>query len=283
MPEMRVGLTGGRGVLGRRLTRALGERGHRVDLFAGDVRDGKAVRAFVSGLDWVVHAAAVVPVGEVDADPALAVSVNVVGTAQVAAAVRDRGGCRVAYISTSHVYRSQDEPLSERSPIGPPSLYGLTKRQGEEWVLRLCESSLILRLFSYFDAHQAQSYVVPGLAAQLRGAPRGGSLALAGAQTRRDISDARWLAERCADLIDVEAAGAVNVCTGQGCSIAEIAAALAGVLGRGDVLIEAREDGPATSLVGDQSRLKALLGAVPAFALEPALADFAAQRAGEAQ
>lgn len=269
---MIIGLTGTRGVLGRRLQAALEARNLSVRPFESDVRDPGAVEQWAQNCRCVVHAAAVVPTVQVGADPGTAIAVNVAGTANVAAAAA-KASARLVYISTSHVYRSSADPLSENAPIEPVSLYGLSKWQGEQWAGRLVPAVLIARLFSYFDARQAPSYLVPALASRIAAAPAGAELPLFGYNSVRDIADAAWLAERLADLILANTAGVVNVGTGMGHRISALAQRLATLAGRGDITWVPADDHPGDALVSDATALHGMMD-VPEFDLDAALCAF---------
>ena len=134
---MRIGLTGGRGILGRIAHKQLLARGHEVNAYAGDVCNLPAMQAWAADAraDAVLHFAAVVPTQTVQADTARAFCVNVGGTANLITALAE-GPKKpwVFYASSSHVYRPQAEPLSENSPVSPLNPYGLSKRMGEQVV-----------------------------------------------------------------------------------------------------------------------------------------------------
>ena len=244
--------------------------------FEGDVRDADAVKRWAAGCDRIIHAAAIVPVGQVNASPGGAIAVNVAGTANVAAAAA-AANATLTYISTSHVYSPCSAPLSERADIAPTSLYGLTKWNGEQWVQRLTAAPLILRLFSYFDSEQAPTYLVPALHDRVSNAPPNAVLRLFGYDSVRDIADAQWLVERVADLVLTDARGVINVATGKGRSIAAIAALTAASMGREDIGWAAANDAPGDTLIGDVSLMHDTIPVEP-FDLAIALQSFAAEK-----
>jgi nucleoside-diphosphate-sugar epimerase len=219
-PRRRVGLTGARGVLGRSLQE------FRPDIewvpFGGDIRKESDVRAWMEHslpLDAVVHLAALVPIHLVDADPPNAVRINVEGTCNVLEALRTgiepeaRPWTFVA--STSHVYASSDRPLSESSPVGPLTLYGLTKLQAENWAsayentfaMRVC----IGRIFSYTSRWQALSYFVPALVRKISEAPPDGVLEIPGLLGSRDFLTTRQVTTAIMALFDQRATGIFNI------------------------------------------------------------------------
>src|SRR5215510_3724260 len=105
---MRVLVTGGTGYLGSAIVRALARAGHEAVVFArsatgpggiaGDIRDTRAVTAAATGMDAIVHAAALVAVWR--KDPAEFDAVNVGGLQSVLAAARAHGVSRIVYTSS---------------------------------------------------------------------------------------------------------------------------------------------------------------------------------------
>jgi nucleoside-diphosphate-sugar epimerase len=272
---MRIGVTGSTGALGGRIVEAIKRNGSIAEPYPGDVRSASELNAWASGLDAIAHCAAVVPTQEVSGFLLDAIAINVAGAANVARAAR-AAGCRLAYISTSHVYRSSDIPVDEKAPIAPISLYGLTKLQGEQWVREFCPDALILRVFSFFDARQAQSFLVPALIARIKNAPANAKLDLMGGHSRRDIADAIWLGTACARLIEDGASGIVNCAAGRRDSVHDIAVAVARALGRTDIEWNVVQDRPADYLLADTARLHSLAPDLPDFDLDAALAHSSA-------
>jgi nucleoside-diphosphate-sugar epimerase len=202
--------------------------------------------------------------------------VNVIGSVNVAEAVARQGTCGLAYISTSHVYAPSDEPLTESGATKPPSQYGLTKLQGENWILSIKPDALAIRVFSFFDPVQPASYLVPALTKRIRAAERGAVMPLRGALCKRDIADASWLAALCTALVTRNIKGIVNCGTGHGYLVREIAERLAAAMGRRDLSWQGFPEDGINALVADIQTLSAALGAPPAFDLDTSFADYVA-------
>ena len=144
-------VTGGAGFIGRHVVAALARDGYLVrvlDKAAGphivaDIRDGDAVARAVVGCDAVIHLAAVASVVEADANPALAHSVNVVGTDTVVREAARAGARRVILASSSAVY-------------GGRSVYAETKRVAEQ-VVQSADTldAVVLRYFNVFGEGQS--------------------------------------------------------------------------------------------------------------------------------
>ena len=140
---MRVIVTGGGGFLGSHVADGLASAGHDVTVLdlvanprhrsvAADLLDADGLRQAFAGIDAVCHLGAVGDVYLAGDKPALAASVNVVGTANVCAAALAEGVKRVVVASTWEVYGEPHyQPLDERHPCEPDHPYSITKLAGE--------------------------------------------------------------------------------------------------------------------------------------------------------
>ncbi|MCI0462178.1 MAG: NAD-dependent epimerase/dehydratase family protein [Gemmataceae bacterium] len=109
------------------------EHGERYVLFRGDVRDRERLRTALSGVDAVVHLAAVVGFPACAAKPELAREVNVEAV-RVLNSVR--GATQpVIFSSTGSVYGALPGICSEESALNPETVYGQTKAEAERILL----------------------------------------------------------------------------------------------------------------------------------------------------
>lgn len=260
---MRIGLTGGRGILGRIAIKQLTERGHEVSSFTGDVCDLPALQAWTldAQAEAVLHFAAVVPTQTVQADPARAFRVNVGGTANLVSALAASGRKPwLFYASSSHVYRPQPEPLREDAPVNPINPYGLSKRMGEQVVeISACPASLpwcVGRIFSFYHPEQTGSFLYPTLQRRFANDDLAQPFPLHGVDDVRDLSLANDLVAAIVELAERKATGLVNIGSGRGTRIADFVQSLAP---KPLKIIPASTSVP-TSLVADISRLRQILG-----------------------
>ncbi len=144
---MKILITGGSGFLGVYLARFLLKKKHEITLFdkasldasdligkvkfiKGDIRDFKAIEKAVTGQDFVIHAAAALPI---QVSKELIYSVNVEGTKNVLKISLKYHIKRVIYISTTAVYDiNQKHPVSEDGLITPIGHYGGSKIAAEK-------------------------------------------------------------------------------------------------------------------------------------------------------
>lgn len=91
--------------------------------FIGDVRDERRLRHAFSGVDIVVHAAALKQVPACEYNPMEAINTNILGTGNVLEAALDKGVDKVLVLSTDKA-------------VNPVNLYGATKLAAEKLVVQ---------------------------------------------------------------------------------------------------------------------------------------------------
>ena len=130
----------------RRLARRWGSR---VDMRFGSVCDPRAVGPAVSGVDHVIHLAAMTP-PQTDIDQAMGYAVNVVGTREVVAACEaSPGRPRVTFTSTAAIWGRNDESKGPRradEEICPSDNYTRQKAECEALLRDSPLDTVILRI-----------------------------------------------------------------------------------------------------------------------------------------
>ena len=157
---MKLLITGAAGQLGTELRRQLAEGGsalgpipeklRRATVIATDVgaegmraldiTDRHEVAAFVRHHqpDAIISCAAYTNVDGCETNRDAAFAVNAVGARNLALAAEEVGA-KLVHVSTDYVFPGNaSEPLAEYEQPAPISMYGKTKRLGEEYVQQLC-------------------------------------------------------------------------------------------------------------------------------------------------
>lgn len=139
MPSLRILVTGASGFLGGHVVAAVRAMGHvpcttsrsggdaAVDLTAPGMVD--AVRMALRP-DVVIHLAAMARLGDCEQGPDRARRVN----AQLPGELAERFGARLVAASTDLVFDGRHAPYALTAPVGPLSVYGASKAEGEERV-----------------------------------------------------------------------------------------------------------------------------------------------------
>jgi len=143
----RIAVVGAGGMLGTDLMAAL--KDHYPTGFTRahlDITDDKAVNEALGGFDVVINAAAYTRVDDAETHPDLAFAVNALGPKNIAQACALHGQ-RLIHVSTDYVFDGRaSTPYETGHPTNPPSVYGESKAQGEQYVQEtLPDSSVIVR------------------------------------------------------------------------------------------------------------------------------------------
>jgi dTDP-L-rhamnose 4-epimerase len=287
-----------------------------VELLVGDVRDRGLVREAVEGADAVVHLAARVGVGQSMYRIDDYVSTNTHGTAVLLEALLDKPVRKLIVASSMSIYgegayapvpaverRREDLDARRWDPVGADgealtpvptpeekecanaSVYALTKYDQERLCLVFGAAyeipTVALRFFNAYGPRQALSNPYTGVLAIFASRLLGGRRPLVfedGAQ-RRDFVHVRDIARACVLALESDAADglAVNVGSGRGVTVAEIAAGLGNVLG-----VDVEPESTGTYRAGDIrhcfadiTRARTLLGYEPETTLEDGMRELA--------
>ncbi len=258
---MRVFVTGSGGVLGRNVVKHIHALVPSVELIRNnaDLTNLDEICNLISSLgqlDIVIHLAALVPVSDVNSNPARAYQVNVGGTVNLLDALKSQSP-RFVYCSSGHVYGSSETPVTEEDHIAPLSLYGRTKWLGELATQDISSiqglSTCIARVFSIHDPNQKGSFLRPTIEKRLKEEDLSKPFELYGANSLRDFLTANEAARRLVLLALSEAQGPVNVGSGKGTRVGDFVQSLT------DLNLEIKPMGKPDNLVADISRLRHFL------------------------
>ncbi len=301
---MRVLVTGGAGFIGSNLVLGCLEAGDEVrvlddlstgrlenlaqvaadtEFTEGDLRDADAVSRAVEGCELVYHQAALPSVPRSVEEPLLTHEVNATGTLKVLEAARRHGVRRVICAASSSAYGDTEVlPKVETMCPNPLSPYALQKYAGELYCAQYHRlfglETVSLRYFNVFGPRQnplsQYAAVIPAFLSAVE-AGEAPTVHGDGLQSRdfTFVGDV-VRANRAAAAGPPESAGEVfNVGAGGRTSLLELLAAIADVLGRGEVeprFTEARA-GDVRDSQADISKAGRLLGWKPQVSLHEGL------------
>lgn len=184
---MKILVCGGAGYIGSHTCLALLEAGHdvvaydnfsnsspialervlelttgRLDVVEGDVRDrAKLQHVLATGIDAVIHFAALKSVGESCVQPLAYFDNNISGTISLLQAMTDAGVNRLVFSSSATVYGAAGVmPIAEAAPLQVTSPYGRTKLVAEQLIGDVCDAhqgfdAVLLRYFNPVGAHSS--------------------------------------------------------------------------------------------------------------------------------
>lgn len=154
---MNILLTGKNGQVGFELQRALAPLGtvHAVGSSECDLADANALRALIQSVkpQLIVNPAAYTAVDRAESDQEKARAVNTVAPG-VMGEEAQRLGAAVIHFSTDYVFDGdQTTPYAESDAVGPQSVYGQTKLDGERALAQATPHHVILRTSWVVGAH----------------------------------------------------------------------------------------------------------------------------------
>jgi len=285
---VRAAITGARGFVGRHLAAHLHRAGTSVvdlDLDGPtplDITDRDSVRRRIADErpDVVYHLAARSHVGQSWTDGELLMRVNVDGTRHVLEACVEAGVGRVLVVGSAEQYgriEPDEVPVPETAAFRPLTPYGESKVAAERLALDAFREHglgvVCVRAFNHTGPGQPPTFLVPGLAARIAAAERGGTdeIALGNVEPVRDFSDVRDVVRAYALLATGGAPGeAYNVCSGRGVRVGDLAAQLLARSRRpltATVAAELVRPVDVPVLVGDPTKLVTATGWQPEFTL----------------
>jgi len=220
----------------------------RIEVIAGDIRDGDCVRRAMSGCRSVLHLAALIAIPFSYDAPQAYVDTNVNGTLNLLLAARDAGVGRFVHTSTSEVYgTAQTVPISESHPLHAQSPYAASKIGADQMALAFHGSFAVpvtvIRPFNTYGPRQSARAVIPTIITQLLAGTR--QVRLGALHPTRDLSFVRDTAQGLIAGLDAPAESVlgevINLGSGFEIAIGDLAREIAALIGTPLVLEQDRE------------------------------------------
>jgi GDP-4-dehydro-6-deoxy-D-mannose reductase len=280
----RVLVTGATGFVGAHVLARAPDMGLEPVAARGDLRDPETARALVSEARpfAVLHLASARAHSDDDVWECLVDDLRMAGN--ILAAVGSLApDARVLIPGSAAQYGlAGPKPLAESTPVAPVGAYGAVKSVLEaactSAALRRGVRVIWTRSFNHVGPGQGLDAPAPSWAKQIAETEAKGSgiLKTGRLDVVRDFLDVRDVADAYLALVASGVEGVVNVCSGVGVRLREVAETLVGLSGASisiehDPTLERDIDPP--RVVGDPSRLRELTGWAPSIDLERSLRD----------
>ena len=244
-----------------------------IELFEGDLRSYERVHNATTGVDRVIHLAALPSVPRSVQNPLTTNESNVTGTLNVLLCARDVGVAKVVVASSSSVYGANPQlPKHEGLVPQPISPYGVSKLAAEQYALAFADvyglPTTALRYFNVYGPRQDPHSQYSGVVARwLQAARDGGELLIFGDghQTRDFTYVDDVVAATLAAATPAAAVGlACNVAGGAQHELLDLVAAVEAAAERSlTVSFADLRPGDVLHSFGDIRRAADLLGYVP--------------------
>lgn len=237
-------------------------------MIRADVREPEGLADAFRGADAVVHLA-VSPGYRAEQEPILDLEVNGLGTLNVLRAALGAGVGRVVIGSTSHVYGPGPGPASEEATPRPATLYGVSKLTGD-WYARLYAErgirTIVLRMpILYGPAASGKS--PPNVVARMTEAAFLGEPVVVLGDPRRklDLLHVHDAADGIVRALEVDpnSGEVVNLGSGEGIALGELARLIVRTAGSSSVIREEPDASALTLPMLDTERARRLLGFGP--------------------
>lgn len=207
-----------------------------LNVVAGDLRDGDAVRQAMKGVDIVFHLGALVSIPYSYHHPREVVDTNIMGTLNILMAVRDLGISKLIHTSTSEVYgTARYVPIDEEHPLQGQSPYSASKIGADKLVESFHAAYDLnvttVRPFNVYGPRQSARAVIPTIITQLL---MGSELKLGDTTPTRDFTFVEDTVSGFVSVAESDAGigGVFNVGSNFEISIGELAQKIAGIIGR---------------------------------------------------
>jgi NAD dependent epimerase/dehydratase len=305
--HLRVMVTGAGGFIGSHLVEALVGAGSRVkalvrynsrgswghleglapevrdsmEVVLGDMRDAQFIRNQVRGCDAVFHLAALIGIPYSYEATESYVDTNVRGTLNVLQAAREADVQKIVVTSTSEVYGTACyTPMDEKHPLQAQSPYSASKiaadKLAESYHLSFGLPVVTVRPFNTYGPRQSARAVIPTIVSQVLAG--GDALRLGSLEPVRDLTYVEDTVRGFlrAGVSEQAVGQVINLGTGQGISIGDLAQIIMQIVGRKlPIVADADRVRPQGSevrlLIAKTERARDLLGWEPEVSLTEGL------------
>ena len=261
---MIIGFTGHKGILGKSILNSLKKSkksGYKISLYKYNILDYKKLENWLSKVDIIIHLAAVTAINKVNINKNYAKKVNYNATKFLVKLLSNSNyNKKLIFISSSHVYSSSQNKLSENSLTKPISYYGKLKLLSEKEIIKNLTNYTIIRLFSYYSKKQSRDFLIPSLIDKIRNS-KDSKLKIRNFNHIRDISSIDYVTKQILRLIFSNYTGTINCGSGKGITIKKLAEKIALLKFKKKILFDMRfKSKKTTKIVCNNSKLQKITG-----------------------
>lgn len=257
------------------------EKIDKLEVFAGDIRDGNNVRKAMDGIDIVFNLAALIAIPYSYHSPESYVATNVNGTLNLLQAAKDYKIKKFIHTSTSEVYGTAIYvPIDEKHPLQAQSPYSATKISADKIAESFYRSFdvpvSICRPFNTYGPRQSARAVIPTIITQVASGMK--KIRLGAITPVRDFSYISDIVEGFIKIAESEKSvgEVINIGSGEGVTIKKIVDKISIIMDRSiEIVCDKERVRPEKSevmqLVCSNEKAKELLGWQPTYSLDEGL------------
>jgi NAD dependent epimerase/dehydratase len=247
---------------------------------AGNIEDTEFVLRQVNGQQVIFHLAALIAIPYSYAAPRSYITTNVLGTLNVLEAARSCGVEKVVHTSTSETYGTAIyTPIDENHPLQGQSPYSASKigadKLAESYYRSFGLPVATIRPFNTFGPRQSARAIIPTIITQALARPE---IRLGSTEPVRDFNFVQDVADAFIKVAESSqcAGDVVNVGSGRGITIGDLAAEILRLIGCSKPIVSAKDrfrpvDSEVFKLICDNSRVERLTGWKQTHSLEQGL------------
>ncbi len=222
---IKIGITGGTGLLGLLFKKKLREKSIKFSEFKDDISKRKKVAKWISlnkNLEYIFHFAAISSTKKSALNKKKAKNVNVFGTENLIKEInKNKKKIWLFFPSTSHVYDFSNKSIKENFKKKPISFYGKTKLLAEKKIIHNKRSNFsyfIGRIFSIYHKSQKKPFLYPSIKEKIKFSKKN-EIFVENAYTVRDFLDAERVINIIYKVYKKKITGVFNIGSGKGMSV----------------------------------------------------------------
>jgi UDP-glucose 4-epimerase len=222
---IKIGITGGKGLLGLLLKKKLKKEKIKISSFNGNIKSKVQIKKWLNlnpNIDYIFHLAAVSSPKEVNKDKIDAFEVNVKGTLNIINIIEEKKKKILMFFpSSSHVYKYSKKKIKENFIKKPSSYYGKTKLAAEELIKKKKSKYLsffIGRIFSVYHIKQKKPFLFPSVKEKIA-LNRKNKLFIKNGYCVRDFINAEEVVEILFKIYIKKITGIFNIGSGKGLTV----------------------------------------------------------------